>query len=560
VIIFLLLAVGAIFFAVRRARRPRGFRPELGAVGWSEGTRWAVVGPLARVETRRLLTHPAFIAGAVLSPLLLFAATNRDAGNDWVQLSTGVALGLAPLGWFTIAAAQLLTTRPERTGADGLFASLPAPQPTRTAALLGTMTGAVGVAVGFAAVTVALLSTQDRVFPGVPDLAEITAGVLLGAGAVTVGVAIGRFLPHPLFSVGGVIAVIVIQARFFDPTTWPWNRGEASPVRFFGFLGTDTSAPPALEYRPAEWHLVYLVGFIGVMAVVALARNGVPRQLGVALAIAVAVVLAGGWAQTRPAPAGRVAQMVSYLEDPLAHQRCTDRVAARYCTYGNGEQTIPLWDARARDVLALLPAPPPRLVVVERVPTVIGNSNCSAIPFTDSLPAAVRRSLDVRRVWAADGAVHPGTDALPCSSTSVSGLFFAVQVGSWAVGLPSSPQAGDERCYADGQSRSALALWLGAAVTPGGKQRLAKLLDEEFTDHLRFRDWNEPPMWGVHFANGDTRVALAMLDRPPNSIASTLAPQWKRLTTPGTPTAELVRALGLATNATTMSPTAPACA
>jgi hypothetical protein len=560
--IVILLGVGAaLVYFLRNARRDRGFRPELAPVGWVDGTRWSVVAPLARVETRRLLLHPAFITGMVITPLLLLLATARDAGDDWIRVSQGIALGLAPFGWFVIAATQLLTTRPSRTGADSLLSSLPAPQPTRTAAVLATMGGSVAVAGLFAIANVLfLLLIEDRVIVGSPDIGEIATGVMLAAGAVTVGVAIGRFLPHPLFAVGGAIAVILIQARFLEPTTWPWNTDEASPVRFFGFLAENTSARPELEYRPAAWHLVYLVGLTAVMVVVGLARNGVTRPLAGALAGAVGCAALGGWMQAHPAPAGRVAEMVRFLEAPAAHQKCEERTSGRYCVFDRRADFLAQWDARATDLLALVPRAPGRLVVAERVPTIVGNKNCTPIPFTDSLIPAVAHNLDPERVWSADHAVHPGSDYLPCSSTSVHGLFFAVQVGSWAVGLPSSPRAGNERCYADGEARSALALWLGAAATPGGATRLARLEKEERGYHFRFTGWTDPPMFGVHFALSDARVAVAMADRPAKDVAAAVAPHWARLTAPGTPTSELVSLLALANTASSSPALTPACA
>jgi hypothetical protein len=544
VIPVLAIIAGVIYLAVRSARRDRSAVPEIGPVGWVSGTRWATVVPLARVELRRFLVHPAFLVGVALTPAILRLGTVPDESDTWLGLSTGIALALAPLGWFTIAAAQLVTTRPARTGADALFASLPAPEPTRTAGLLATTIVTAGlVAAVLATLAVALMERGDRVLAGSPDVSEIAAGVFIVAGAVTVGVALGRFLPHPLFAVGGAIAVIMIQARFFEPTSWPWNHDEASPVRFFGFLGRTTSAWPQLEYRPAEWHLIYLAGLIGIMAIVAFARRGVPPTLGVALGLAVLVTAGGAFGQSRE-PSGRaVAGMVRYLEHPAAYQTCQDTASARYCVF-RGRTSGPMiatWDATARAVLALAPTAGRRLEVAERVPTVLGDSNCAPIAFADTLPKAVQNRLAAERVWPDDGVVHPGTGVLPCSDESVDGLFLAVQIGAWSVGLPPSPHGRDERCVADGEARSALALWLGLTATPRGEARLGRILFDEDSDHIRFDGWTDPPMWGVRFSVADARVALDMSRRPTTDVRSA----WSRLSSPRAPTSELSALLGL---------------
>ena len=135
-----LLVIAVVLFLVfrglsRAADRLDGAQP----VGWAPDTNWRVIVPLARTDLRLVLRHPAFVAGVIVTPLILFAAT--ESVSSWRYASTGIALGLVPLGWLTIVAANLVTLRPRRTGADELFAALPAPQPVRTSAMLSTALG-----------------------------------------------------------------------------------------------------------------------------------------------------------------------------------------------------------------------------------------------------------------------------------------------------------------------------------------------------------------------------------------------------------------------------------
>lgn len=528
----------AVYLVAQRKRGARADAPELGPVGWVRDVDWSVVRPLARAEVPRLVGHPAFVGGVGLTLLTLALATQRSsAGDEWVDISGGVALGLAPLGWLTIAAAQLLTTRPRRTGTDTLFASLPAPAPARTASLLVASVGPVAVATVLAVGCVAWRAQQGGILGSGPDLLEIAAGPLLVLGAGVVGVAIGRYLPHPVFAAAGVVAVILIQGRFGTPTSWPWNAEESSPIRMLAFLATPTSADAALEFRPAGWHVVYLLGLIAMMAVVALARSGMTRPLTGALAAALTVVAVAGVAQTRPVPAARAAAMVRFLEDPTARQQCVTRDSVQYCVGARGMRALPTWQARVGAARALVPVAfsGRALRVQERVPTVVGNGSCAPVAYPETLVASVARAIDPTKVWPANGAIHPGVDTWPCSDSSVHGFFFATQVGLWAVGLPPSPWGLDQRCRADGEARAALALWIGAVVSPQGKATLQRILDEApGSSVLSFDGWNDPPMWGVQFAARDAQLALSLLERPRAQVATAVAEEWVRLREPGT--------------------------
>ena len=553
-ITLILVAFGAwwIVRSVHR-RRESGPRPERGPVGWATTTRWRTLLPLARAENRRLVRHPAFVTGIVLSPLMLWAATMADptAREHWRGLSPDVALALVPLGWFTIVATNLLALRPNRSGTVELFAALPAPQPVRTAGALSATAAAATAAVLLAAGWVILLFARGGAV-GTPQWAEIGAGVLVVAGAVTVGVAVGRWLPFAAFGVVAAVTVSVVQARVLDDTTWPWNMRHSHPVRFLGFLAEPSSVgDPALEIRPAWWHLLYLAGLIALMCAVALSRDGVPRRLGVVMVAAIGVAAVAGWAQTRPPSDDQVAAMVSYITEPTAHQTCEQRQGVRYCAYPPSRHLIDQWEARVTGVLALVPPSAVRqpLEVVQRIPTTIGSSDCRPQPFFTGLPEQVADQLDPRTIWSDDTNLHPdlGNGSFPCSDRPTNQLFTAVQAGAWAVGLPPAPHHDDQRCTADGQARAVLALWLAAAATPDGDELLRDLSFEGASPSgaLTFDGWDGPPMWGVVYTASDASLSIAMLERPARPIADALAEDWSRWIDPATPSTDLARHLGL---------------
>lgn len=545
-----LIAVAVLFVAVRALRQRRRGEivdaAEVGAVGWVAGTDWRVAWPVALADARRLVRHPALLVGIAVTPVMLWAAMQGEL--RWLQRSTSMALALVPLGWLTIVATNLVTLQPRRARVDELFAAAPAPQPVRTTGALLSGTVAVAAAVVLSAGWVAFsVATVDHL-TGSPRFAEIGAGVLIVAGAAVVGVAVARWLPHLAFGVLAVLAVTFLQSRFMDPATWPWNTHEAHPGRFLGFLAGPTSAGAAqLEVRPAGWHLAYLAGLVLVIAVAALARDGFPRRLGAVLTVAVVAVIATGWVQTRAPSSAQVATMVGYLTEPLGHQTCSDVDATTYCAYDDQLERVDDWVARVTSIRALLPAAVGSrdLAVIDRVGTVVGNAACGPQPFFDGLHPAVVDAVAPDEVWPDDGAVHPGTNRLPCGGRRVGELFTAVQVGSWAVGLPASSHGLDVRCSGAGQARAVVALWLGGAVTPGSTRTLQDMVDEHGAGPMTFATWTEPPMWGVTFDTADVRLAIDLLDLPTEQVAATMHERWTALTDPSTPSTAVARLFDL---------------
>lgn len=545
----LIVVIIALVSYVRRRRHGPILVSEVGPVGWVDGTHWAVARPLARADGRRFVRHPAFLIGVAITPLMLWAALGTE--TSWRSISTGIALACVPFGWATIIGFHLLGTQARRSGADELVAAAPTPQPVRTSGLL--MAGFLPTVAAALLVTGwALLLPRIRGgLTGTARPLEVGAGLLIVAGSVAVGVAIARFWSFPGAGVVAAMATILLQARFLDVTTWPWDRQQSDPLRFLAFLAEPTSVGhEALEIRPAGWHLVYLAGLVGVMAFVALARDGLhPRVVG-GLSACLAVVMVAGIAQVRPPTDRQVQAIVDFLTNPSDHQRCVEDRNARYCAYPRNEHRLDDWQQRAAAVLALVPDAVARrpLSVIDRVPTLTSSPDCSPQPFFEGLPAKVVDAVTPAQVWPADGAVHPGTSRFPCGGRQTAEFFTAVQLGAWAVGLPDSPYGRDERCAANGQARAAVSLWLGAAATPDGRLRLDQVLDEgahEGGTTLAFAGWDEPPMWGVEFAILDAELAHAAAGLPVEQVRAVVSQEWDTLTDRATPTSTFAGLLGL---------------
>jgi hypothetical protein len=84
--IFVLVAVAVIGVVVLRGRsRAAVVVPDFGPVGWVGGTRWRVVRPLGRAENRRLIRHPAFLAGVAITPWMIIASIAQE--DAWWRIS-----------------------------------------------------------------------------------------------------------------------------------------------------------------------------------------------------------------------------------------------------------------------------------------------------------------------------------------------------------------------------------------------------------------------------------------------------------------------------------------
>jgi hypothetical protein len=556
--LILIFVVAGLVMLWRRRRGHVMRSSEVGAVGWVPGTNWRVLRPLARAEMRQLVRHPAFLIGIAMTPLMGLASTSEEA--VWAGLSPAISLSLVPLAWTVIVAANLLVLRPRRTAVDELFSSAPAPQPVRTAGSLFMAAPAAAVAAVLTLAIVVLALFNDPL--GSVNVGDVAVGPLLVAGGAVVGVAVARFLPRPVFGFAAAFAVSFIQARFFELDAWPWYRTEADPFRFLAFHVEPTSLRvDALEVRPSAWHLVYLVALIAMMACVALARSGVPRRLSAALAIAVFVVVGTGWIQTRPPSSARVAEMVSYVTSPREHQSCTVAGPTTLCAYPENRDRRDDWVERVGAVRALLPGSlsERRLDVIDRLPTIVGNSGCGPAPALESLPPKVVAAVSADDAWPADGAVHPGTANFPCGGHSTNELFTAVQVGSWAVGLPPSPHGPDVRCSAQGQARAVVALWLGGAATPSATKSYKEIVTEFQAGPITFAGWSEPPMFGATFDADDMRLARALLALPVEHVQAGVSSAWDRLVDPATPSSAVADLFGISERGARLGRDSTAC-
>ncbi len=245
-----------------------GARPEAGPrARLSTASSLENVIDLARVQSRRILRHPAML----LSLGWLLAGVGfalPDTPYERYSAATGLLIFLA--GPSTFFASNLVATSERRSGADDWTPALPMPPLRRTSALLLS-----GVAAAAAALVLDLLliavSGPGQVGPALrwAHVATVPVAVL---GAAVLGVAVARLLPWP----GAPLVVMVglVAANVWTNDHYPYL---GLYVDFAVWTGTD--AVPAMNPGSPGWHLVYLVALVGLAACGALLRDATRRWL-----------------------------------------------------------------------------------------------------------------------------------------------------------------------------------------------------------------------------------------------------------------------------------------
>lgn len=182
-----------------RLRRAARWRPHVEVVA------------LARIEGRRLLRHPAFIAGVLLSiAFVVFYLSNPDPRSLGMLVSGYAVL---PLAAGTLIAANLGALRSRRDNTDELYASLPRRRAARTAGQLMALAwtlpvSALLVASAYIAASSGALDRYSGPFKGAAAV-ELAQGPLAVVALGAIGILLARVAP------AAIVAVLLIIAGFF---------------------------------------------------------------------------------------------------------------------------------------------------------------------------------------------------------------------------------------------------------------------------------------------------------------------------------------------------------
>ena len=215
---------------------------------------------LARVQTRRILRHPALLVSLVWVVLGLGFGF-PDTPYEQYSLVTGmVVFMMGPSAFF---AANLVATSERRTSADEWTPSLPMPPLRRTVALLASGVGIGAVALAIQLVLVAIAYDQPVLQLRWTHVLSVPIAM---TGAVVLGVAVARLLPWPG-------APLLVMAAIVAANIWASNNEVflGLYVDFAQWTGND--AIPGMHPGSGPWHLVYLAALVGLAAFGAVLRD-----------------------------------------------------------------------------------------------------------------------------------------------------------------------------------------------------------------------------------------------------------------------------------------------
>lgn len=500
----------------------------------------AVAARVGGFEAWRLVIHPVFLVGLGLVAILFFGPASGRLDLEGAAQDGGVYL--VPFAWGAMIAANLGALRARRHGVEELCRSLPATAATRTAGHL--LSGFVALAAG--SVLLALALANEVLFRdayGTPNLGMLTVGPLIVLGGCVLGVLTARWAPSAIVGVLLVIGTFAVEGVAGSSGT--------SPARWLQFWVQVVAEDGGHPFPgPSDWHVLYLVGLVGIGATVGVARHGLTRGVAGLGVVALAAAGIAGIAQTRQPSAAEVRRQAAVFT--RAPEACEERAAIRYCvTSEKDRDRFDDIERSVQGVLARVPGPVRNapLVVSERRTKIVSNSNCTPTPAIELLSPLVRPHVSPQEAWPADNEVHPvpgGWDS-ECNLND-HGIVLTLQVGSWAVGLPPTQAGTSPPCRADGQARSVLALWLAGQSHPRAPEAIRDVLAQSRELGLGAAvgfNWATWPNWGVAWADADLALALVLLERPEGDMARIVTDHWADLADPGTPSSRFAALAGV---------------
>jgi hypothetical protein len=554
-------------------------RPAAGAlVGGrpARGTTQAVLLLAARAEAGRLMRSPLVLAGSVLSAVLLWI--NRGSQVPlWWAADTGIVSALLAMAGAVLIAAHLAAGRDDRDAMTELYQSYPAPPAVRTGGLLLGACGPVVLAAALSGAAVGWLDSLGAV--GSPRLWVLAGGLLLIALGGVLGVALGRWLPHPMTGILTVIVVGVIEIdlvlSFDEPLHLPGGTAWLFPWSQSGWVLH--SLPGMTVPYPPPAHLAELAGLIVLACVAALWRL-LPQRRIAAAAGALSLALTGWscWVQAPPVPQSTLAAIVAQATQPVRYERCTVRRGVRYCYYPAFASLVTRWAAPVDGVLVRVPDPGGRLTVRQvvsdsfleyplvPVASLTSNGPSLSTPVTGTVTKFLDGLLTNPRLI-------PGTSGPPVytglawprggSSLGADEFGLALSTAFWVTGLPTTapevtahgPDGSSATafvpCLAAGQAREAIALWLAASATRAARAAMpAALFDGAAQVGKRWIGTEETFASGLASLTVTAQgmaLARAMLRLPGRQVESVLGARWPSWLSPRATDAQLAGALGI---------------
>ena len=282
------LAAGVATYAARRSPRPVTLGDawssapiHIGraavATRESQGSDWSVVRPLARVEARGLLTHPAIATGAALSVVTM--SRFHDIGIR--------GFGLLPLAFLTFSAVVLVMMRDKRSGTSELMAALPTARNVRRAGMIAALPSIGALATVLTGIGAIFFVRSYELSAG-----EVGQGPAMVIVAGCLGVLVARWAP---FLIVAAAAVPVLAMLTGAATTACGNDTSCTAVWWGPWVarGVDVDSElVGLRNGIYEWHVIYLLAGAALFGAIAIGgRRGLLAAVGAVCVGAVAGML-----------------------------------------------------------------------------------------------------------------------------------------------------------------------------------------------------------------------------------------------------------------------------
>ena len=511
------------------------------------GTQRAAGVQIALVEGRQLLRNEVFIVGIFMSVAILvifglvWASDNVGAHNSWRYWLALLPVFTLPFAGMTLVAMNLAALRSRREGTEELFGSLPAAASTRVVGHIGSVWTALVVQIVFVAATFASGRFLTDRFGAIDaaSIGDIVVSFVLLACAGSLAVALARWLPNPLVALAALVVLAFSGSAIGGIGGHHWSL-----TRQLSIWPRYPDHDWAFAVRPSWWHAAYLLSLAFVVAVVAVARQRRDRftlLLGVG-----AFSLAGltGYIQTRPMTDGDAERIAAMISDPAAHSSCRTTDGLALCAYHDYADITKVW---ARELTTPFAAVAPQ----QRAD---GFAVVWHEPRLDRLDPVVRERIDIDALstsWSADSATWNGVEV----DGTESNLINRLALGLWSVDLPSVP-AGDAPCWAGGQARGIVALWVAAQgmnrddakrFVSGTWNGLADAHSDsdvpaEWTDgYIWVSDATPPVLWSAT----DIVAAQEMLTLDTTLVRDTLWADWQQWSDASATTEDLMTELGV---------------
>jgi len=219
----------------------------------------AELPPLARIEGSRLVRHPVFLLGLLLTALYV-AADVRDGNPQATFLLDGIEF--LPLAAGTLIAANLAALRSRRDGTEELYASLPHPRASRITGQLLALAWTLPVSATVVAIAYVVIPGPVPVgidVPGAyhPTLVQLAQGPLTVIALGAIGIALARLVTSPIAGVLMVIAIYAAAVTTMGDSSW--------------LLAVPPSADAGHSYQESALtlHLAFLASVTGLAAAAA---------------------------------------------------------------------------------------------------------------------------------------------------------------------------------------------------------------------------------------------------------------------------------------------------